>query len=156
MHSVIVGGDGRIELVNAQTEAMFGYLKDNPDYTAMISDRHFERVRGYVADAREKGATIVEINPAGETFEQQEHRRQGGGDPSGSEHRAAVFLRAAARQDGGGQVALAHRAHAVFNSAQHFGAQAGRKHRFCSHEQGADDQARRQIAQHRAQTETAE
>ena len=57
------------------TEAMFGSLKDNPDYTAMISDRHFERVRGYVADAREKGATIVEINPAGETFEQQEHRR---------------------------------------------------------------------------------
>ncbi len=57
------------------TEAMFPTLKDNPDYTAMISERHFERVRHYVDDARTKGATIIEINPSKENFNQQEHRR---------------------------------------------------------------------------------
>lgn len=62
------------QLVNA-TCAMFPSLRDNPDYTSMISDRHFDRVRGYVDDAQTKGARIIEINPAGEDFSQQEHRR---------------------------------------------------------------------------------
>ena len=34
-----------------------------------------ERIKGYVDDARAKGAEIVEINPAGEDFSQQEHRK---------------------------------------------------------------------------------
>lgn len=55
--------------------AMFPTIKDNPDYTAVISERHYERIRGYVDDARAKGAEVVEINPAGEDFSQQEHRK---------------------------------------------------------------------------------
>jgi coniferyl-aldehyde dehydrogenase len=55
--------------------AMFPTIKDNPDYTAVIAERHFERIKGYVEDARAKGAEIVEINPAGEDFSQQEHRK---------------------------------------------------------------------------------
>jgi coniferyl-aldehyde dehydrogenase len=55
--------------------AMFPSIKDNPDYTAVIADRHFERIQGYIADARAKGAEIVEINPAGEDFSQQQHRK---------------------------------------------------------------------------------
>jgi coniferyl-aldehyde dehydrogenase len=55
--------------------AMFPTIKDNPDYTAVIADRHYERIMGYVADARAKGAEIVEINPANEDFSQQEHRK---------------------------------------------------------------------------------
>jgi coniferyl-aldehyde dehydrogenase len=55
--------------------AMFPTIKDNPDYTAVIAERHFERIKGYVDDARAKGAEIVEINPAGEDFSQQEHRK---------------------------------------------------------------------------------
>nr|MEA2797852.1 coniferyl-aldehyde dehydrogenase [Phenylobacterium sp.] len=59
----------------AAVSAMFPTLKDNPDYTAVIAERHFERIKGYVDDARAKGAEIVEINPAGEDFSQQEHRK---------------------------------------------------------------------------------
>ena len=59
----------------AAVSAMFPTIKDNPDYTAVIAERHFERIKGYVDDARAKGAEIVEINPAGEDFSQQEHRK---------------------------------------------------------------------------------
>jgi coniferyl-aldehyde dehydrogenase len=55
--------------------AMFPTIKDNPDYTAVIAERHYERIKGYVDDARAKGAEVLEINPAGEDFSQQEHRK---------------------------------------------------------------------------------
>lgn len=54
---------------------MFPTIRDNPDYTAVIADRHYDRIRGYVEDARAKGAEIVEINPADEDFRQQPHRK---------------------------------------------------------------------------------
>jgi coniferyl-aldehyde dehydrogenase len=54
---------------------MFPTIKDNPDYTAVINQRHYDRIRGYIDDARAKGAEVVEINPAGEDFSQQEHRK---------------------------------------------------------------------------------
>jgi coniferyl-aldehyde dehydrogenase len=59
----------------AAVARMFPTLKDNPDYTAIVAQRHYERIQGYLEDAREKGAEIVEINPAGENFSQQEHRK---------------------------------------------------------------------------------
>ena len=54
---------------------MFPTIRDNPDYTAVVADRHYARLTGYVDDARAKGAEIVEINPAGEDLRQQPHRR---------------------------------------------------------------------------------
>jgi coniferyl-aldehyde dehydrogenase len=56
-------------------ETMFPTIKDNPDYTAVIADRHFERIKGYIDDARAKGAEVVEINPGNEDFSQQQHRK---------------------------------------------------------------------------------
>jgi len=54
---------------------MFPTMKDNPDYTAIINQRHFDRIQGHVADAKAKGARVVELKPEGEDFSQQEHRR---------------------------------------------------------------------------------
>ncbi|MBV8192035.1 MAG: coniferyl aldehyde dehydrogenase [Alphaproteobacteria bacterium] len=54
---------------------MFPTIRDNPDYTAIVSDRHYARLMGHLDDARSKGAEIVEINPAGEDLRQQPHRR---------------------------------------------------------------------------------
>ena len=51
---------------------MFPTLKDNPDYTSVVNQRHFDRLTGYVEDARAKGARIIEINPANEDFSQQQ------------------------------------------------------------------------------------
>jgi coniferyl-aldehyde dehydrogenase len=50
---------------------MFPTLKDNPDYTSVINQRHFDRLTGYLDDARAKGAEIIEINPAKEDLRQQ-------------------------------------------------------------------------------------
>ncbi len=64
--------------VNAATEAvakMFPTIKSNGDYTAMINQRHYDRVRGLIEDARAKGARVIELNPVQEDFSQQEHRR---------------------------------------------------------------------------------
>ena len=64
-----------VEEAKASVGRMFPTIRDNPDYTAIVSDRHYARLAGYVEDARAKGAEIVEINPAGEDLRQQPHRR---------------------------------------------------------------------------------
>ncbi|MBS0279014.1 MAG: coniferyl aldehyde dehydrogenase [Proteobacteria bacterium] len=56
---------------NTAVSAMFPTLKDNPDYTSVINQRHYDRLMGYLDDARAKGAEIVELNPAKENFSQQ-------------------------------------------------------------------------------------
>ncbi len=54
---------------------MFPTLKDNPDYTSVINQRHYDRLQGYLADAKAKGADIIEINPAKENFTQQPYHK---------------------------------------------------------------------------------
>jgi coniferyl-aldehyde dehydrogenase len=57
------------EFVRALTAAAtrsYPTLKDNPDYTCIINDRHFKRISSLVDDAVAKGAEKVEINPARE------------------------------------------------------------------------------------------
>ena len=54
---------------------MYPDLKDNPDYTSVVNEKHFARITGYIDDARDKGANVVEINPANEDFSQQQHHR---------------------------------------------------------------------------------
>jgi coniferyl-aldehyde dehydrogenase len=49
--------------------AMYPRLASNPDYTSIVSDRHFARLQGLLEDARAKGARVVTINPAAETFD---------------------------------------------------------------------------------------
>lgn len=56
-------------------EAMYPSLKDNPDYTSVINQRHYDRLQGYITDARAKGADIVELNPLNEDFRQQPYRK---------------------------------------------------------------------------------
>lgn len=66
---------GFVDASKAAVAKMFPAIRDNADYTAMISQRHYDRVTGLIADARAKGAEIVTINPANEDFSQQEHRK---------------------------------------------------------------------------------
>ena len=47
---------------------MYPTLAANPDYTAIVNQRHYQRLTGLIDDARAKGARIVPINPAGETL----------------------------------------------------------------------------------------
>lgn len=73
---VMIPEDKKQDFVAGATRAvhsMYKTLKENPDYTSVVNLRHFERLQGYLEDARAKGAEIVEINPANEDFSQQEH-----------------------------------------------------------------------------------
>ena len=63
------------EEAQKSVETMFPTIKDNPDYTSVINRRHYDRLQGYLSDAKEKGAEVVELNPAGEDFSQQPHNK---------------------------------------------------------------------------------
>ena len=45
---------------------MFPTLKDNPDCTSIINEKHYRRLLGLLEDARAKGARLEELNPARE------------------------------------------------------------------------------------------
>lgn len=64
-----------VEEAKASVGRLFPTIRENPDYTAIVADRHYARLTGYVDDARAKGAEIIEVNPAGEDLRQQPHRR---------------------------------------------------------------------------------
>ncbi|RXH01552.1 coniferyl aldehyde dehydrogenase [Bradyrhizobium zhanjiangense] len=48
------------EKVRAQMRRMFGTDPANKDYTSVISDRHYARLEGLVADATQRGAKILQ------------------------------------------------------------------------------------------------
>jgi coniferyl-aldehyde dehydrogenase len=45
---------------------MYPSLRDNPDYTSIVNDKQYNRIQGYLQNARELGAEVFEINPANE------------------------------------------------------------------------------------------
>ncbi|MBK9138355.1 MAG: coniferyl aldehyde dehydrogenase [Verrucomicrobia bacterium] len=52
--------------LKAAVAALYPTIAGNPDYTAIISERHFQRLTGLMEDARRRGATVVDLRPAGE------------------------------------------------------------------------------------------
>ena len=72
---VMVHKDKKDEFITEAEKAVADYypnIKNNDDYTSIINERHFDRLNGLIDDAREKGATINQINPSNEDFSQQE------------------------------------------------------------------------------------
>ena len=72
---VMVHSDKKDELVTEMKSAVSSFypdLKHNDDYTSIINEKHYDRLQGLLQDAKAKGATIDEINPANEDFSQQE------------------------------------------------------------------------------------
>lgn len=47
---------------------LYPTLLQNDDYTSVVNERNYDRLQSYLADAREKGAEVIEVNPAGEDF----------------------------------------------------------------------------------------
>ncbi|MEO8303144.1 MAG: coniferyl aldehyde dehydrogenase [Betaproteobacteria bacterium] len=48
---------------------LYPTLAENRDYTSIVSERHHARLQVLLADAKARGATIIEINPAGEVLD---------------------------------------------------------------------------------------
>ena len=71
---VLVHRDRLRPLVDAIRQSVrrhYPTMLHNPDYTSVINGRHLSRLASYVRDARDKGATIIELNPASERFDDQ-------------------------------------------------------------------------------------
>ncbi|MBV6422301.1 MAG: Coniferyl aldehyde dehydrogenase [Steroidobacteraceae bacterium] len=54
---------------------MYPRLKDNPDYTSIVNERHYERLKGYRDAAVAAGTEVIELNPAGEDLSDPAARR---------------------------------------------------------------------------------
>ena len=54
------------------TSDFFPEMKNNPDYTSIINQKHYERLNELIEDATSKGAKVTQINPNNEDFSQQE------------------------------------------------------------------------------------
>ena len=58
--------DAYVEALSACAKRSYPTLKDNPDYTSIVNERHYKRLVGLIDDAVAKGARRVEVNPASE------------------------------------------------------------------------------------------
>ncbi len=68
--------DELVAELQAAVAEMYPKLLDNPEYTSVINQRHYQRLQENLEDARAKGAEIVECNPAGEDFSSQQGTRK--------------------------------------------------------------------------------
>ncbi|MEC7948743.1 MAG: aldehyde dehydrogenase family protein, partial [Myxococcota bacterium] len=59
--------DAFVAAIRAHVAAFYPTIEGNPDYTSVISDAHYARLRRLIDDARARGATIHELKPDGET-----------------------------------------------------------------------------------------
>lgn len=50
---------------------LFPCVLDNPDYSSVINERHYQRLARMIQDARDKGGDVRVFNPAGEDFTSQ-------------------------------------------------------------------------------------
>ena len=53
---------------------MYPTIENNPDYVTIINDRHYQRIIGYIDEARVAGCRVVELNPADENLPNAEKR----------------------------------------------------------------------------------
>jgi coniferyl-aldehyde dehydrogenase len=65
-----------IEQAQKTVSSMYPSIRDNPEYTAIVNDRHYQRLSNYVKEAQEQGVRTVTINPAGEDPGELQERRK--------------------------------------------------------------------------------
>ncbi|MDO8860256.1 coniferyl aldehyde dehydrogenase [Haliea sp. E1-2-M8] len=56
--------------------AMYPTILANPEYTAVVNERHYERLTGYLREAEERGLKTIAINPGNEDFSAQQGNRK--------------------------------------------------------------------------------
>jgi|TARA_B110000495_G_scaffold154910_1_gene138136 coniferyl-aldehyde dehydrogenase len=64
-----------IEASQTSISTMYPSIYSNDDYSSIINDKHFSRLQSYLDDAKDKGARIIEINPAKESNEKRNHHK---------------------------------------------------------------------------------
>ncbi|MFT5576549.1 MAG: coniferyl-aldehyde dehydrogenase [Bermanella sp.] len=49
-------------------KTLFPTIADNADFVSVVNERHFDRVKNYIDEAKESGARVIELNPANEDW----------------------------------------------------------------------------------------
>ncbi len=57
-----------IDGLKSAVSLLYPKLLDNDDYASVINARHRDRLKGYLDDAKAKGAELIEVNPRGRGF----------------------------------------------------------------------------------------
>jgi coniferyl-aldehyde dehydrogenase len=61
--------DAFVEECRLAVNRMYPNLAENPDYTTIIRDAHYQRLQTYLKDARDRGAKVIELNPSKEDLD---------------------------------------------------------------------------------------
>ncbi|MXO56893.1 aldehyde dehydrogenase family protein [Altererythrobacter gangjinensis] len=67
--------DAAVAAVQLGVHNQYPTLLENDDYASVVTDRHFDRLQDMVADARAKGADVIEVNPGDEDFSSTNSRK---------------------------------------------------------------------------------
>jgi coniferyl-aldehyde dehydrogenase len=67
--------DQVIHQATIAVQAMYPSLLNNEQYTAVVNDRHYQRLNSYLTDAHERNIKTVAINPASEDFESNTNQK---------------------------------------------------------------------------------
>ncbi|SKC04947.1 coniferyl aldehyde dehydrogenase [Sphingopyxis flava] len=68
---LLVAEEQEGDVINSVTKgaaALYPTMLANDDYTSVVNGRNYDRLQSYLTDAREKGAEVIEVNPANEDF----------------------------------------------------------------------------------------
>jgi len=57
-----------VESFKANFETMYPTIKENKDFSSIIDERQKARLESYLVDAKNKGATVIQVNPKSEDF----------------------------------------------------------------------------------------
>jgi len=63
-----------IRLAAAAVRKMYPSLKNNPDYTSIVNERHYPRIEQYIEEARARGIRVVDLAPTSEVLERNERK----------------------------------------------------------------------------------
>ncbi|SHJ33708.1 coniferyl-aldehyde dehydrogenase [Desulfatibacillum alkenivorans DSM 16219] len=58
-----------VEAFEKAIRTCYPTLENNPDFTSIITTRHFDRLHHAIKDAEEKGAKVIRVNPANEEID---------------------------------------------------------------------------------------
>lgn len=61
--------------IEAAITSLYPTIKNNPEYTSIVNEHHFQRVKALINDAKEKGVRMIKIDPANEAFDEKSNRK---------------------------------------------------------------------------------
>ncbi len=68
--------DEVIREIKISVAGMYPTMLNNPEYTSVINDRHFQRLHNNLTDAADKGGDVISLAPEGEDFSKQHGTRK--------------------------------------------------------------------------------